>query len=105
MLKPAEQRFSSNGDRCSAVCGYSRLGASASQLISVGQGEGCKLVSVGQERIDVGWFQQVRGERCKLISAGQDRIDVSWSQQQERIDVSWSQQVAGKHMLCDLQRH
>ncbi|WP_339281728.1 hypothetical protein NST94_04590 [Paenibacillus sp. FSL H8-0282] len=63
------------------------------------------MVSVGQERIDVGWFQQVRGERCKLISAGQDRIDVSWSQQQERIDVSWSQQVAGKHMLCDLQRH
>lgn len=62
------------------------------------------MVSVGQERIDVGWFQQVRG-RDVSWSAGQDRIDVSWSQQQERIDVSWSQQVAGKHMLCDLQRH
>ncbi|WP_178944350.1 hypothetical protein [Paenibacillus odorifer] len=46
MSKPAEQRFSSNGDRCSAVCGFSALGASASQLISVGQGG-----------IDVSWFQ------------------------------------------------
>ncbi|OMD65731.1 hypothetical protein BSK48_22695 [Paenibacillus odorifer] len=63
------------------------------------------MVSVGQERIDVGWFQQVRGERCKLVSRSGPYRRKLVSAAQERIDVSWSQQVAGKHMLCDLQRH
>ncbi|MEK4205672.1 hypothetical protein [Paenibacillus sp. FSL R10-2788] len=45
------------------------MGASASQLISVGQG--------GR---DVSGLSSSGADRCKLVSVGQERIDVSWTQ-------------------------